>query len=38
MQAILVVLRNPRFQRFILGMLLVVADLIATELGPKKTR
>ena len=38
MGAVLVVLRNPTFQKVVLGVLLVVADLIATELTPKKPR
>lgn len=38
MLPVLVLLRNPKFQKFMLGMLLVVADLIATDLKPKKAR
>jgi len=38
MGPVLVVLRNPTFQRVVLGVLLVVADLIAAELKVKKPR
>ncbi len=38
MGPVLVVLRNPTFQRVVLGVLLVVADLIASELKVKKPR
>jgi hypothetical protein len=38
MGPVLVVLRNPTFQKVVLGVLLVIADLIATELTAKKPR
>jgi hypothetical protein len=38
MGPVLIVLRNPTFQKVVLGVLLVIADLIATELSTKKTR
>lgn len=38
MQPVLVVLRSEAFRRFMLGVALVLADLIASELKPKKTR
>jgi hypothetical protein len=31
-------LRNPKFQKVVLGVLLVLADVIATELTVKKPR
>ncbi len=38
MGPVLVVLRNPTFQKVVLGVLLIIADLIATELTAKKPR
>ncbi len=38
MQPVLVLLRNPKVQRIVLGVLLVLADVIATELTVKKPR
>jgi hypothetical protein len=38
MGPVLVVLRNPTFQKVVLGVLLVIAELIATELSAKKPR
>ncbi len=38
MGAVLVVLRNPTFQRVVIGVLLVIADLIAKDLSAKKPR
>lgn len=38
MQRVLVVLRSPAFRKFMLGVALVLADLIASELNPKKRR
>ncbi len=38
MGPVLVVLRNPTFQKVVLGVLLIIADLIATELSAKKPR
>jgi hypothetical protein len=38
MGPVLVVLRNPTFQKVVLGMLLVIAELIAKELSAKKPR
>ncbi len=36
MPAVLAVLRSPQFKKFMLGVALVVADLLATELGQKR--
>lgn len=36
MQPFLIVLRNPKVLKFMLGMLLVVADMIAKDLGTKR--
>lgn len=38
MQRVLVVLRSAAFRQFMLGVALVIADLIASELKPKKRR
>jgi hypothetical protein len=38
MGPVLIVLRNPTFQKVVLGVLLVIADLIETELRAKKPR
>jgi hypothetical protein len=38
MPVIIAVLRSPQFKKFMLGVALVVADLVATELRPKRTR
>lgn len=38
MPVIIAVLRSPQFRKFALGVVLVVADLVATELGRKKAR
>jgi hypothetical protein len=38
MQPALMLLRNPKFQKVVLGVLLVLADVIATELTVKKPR
>ncbi len=36
MPVIIAVLRSPHFKKFMLGVALVVADLVATELGKKR--
>lgn len=36
MPAVIAVLRSPQFRKFLLGVALVVADLVATELGQKR--
>lgn len=38
MQPVLVLLRNAKVQKIVLGVLLVLADVIATELTAKKLR
>ena len=38
MQPVLIFLRNPKVQKVMLGLLLVLADMISTELGVKKRR
>ncbi len=38
MQPALVLLRNQKLQKIVLGVLLVLADVIATELTTKKLR
>ncbi len=38
MQPVLVLLRNPKVQKVVLGVLLVLADVVATELTAKKLR
>ena len=34
----LILLRNPKFQKVVVGVLIVIADVIATELVKKKAR
>jgi hypothetical protein len=38
MHPVLILLRNPKFQKVVLGVLIVIADVIATELVKKKAR
>ena len=38
MHPVLILLRNPKFQEVVLGVLIVIADVIATELVKKKAR
>jgi len=38
MQPVLILLRNPKFQKVVLGVLIGIADVIATELVKKKAR
>jgi hypothetical protein len=38
MPVLLAVLRSPQFRKFALGVVLVLADVVATELGRKKAR
>ena len=36
MPVVFAVLRSPQFKRIALGVVLVIADLVATELGQKR--
>jgi hypothetical protein len=36
MPVVITMLRSPQFRKFMLGVALVVADLVATELGQKR--
>ena len=38
MNPVLILLRNPKFQKVMLGVLIVIADVIAMELVKKKAR
>ena len=38
MHPVLILLRNTKFQKVVLGVLIVIADVIATELVKKKAR